>query len=192
LTFGSRRLNLWEAFACVRLWLAARHAQVSACEVVAGARGAAGSMRQRLILWRSSLRYDFAKHLGLGTAPWNSLRALRALRSNSHGESVTKRFAPAPRPSCFAATEIAAAAYRPPHREECWYSAGGAPTGLQPAASLISCHAGLDPASIVASQHRLRRSRVRVGCVAQSGEAPAMRGFALGAKRFVNMLIAAV
>jgi hypothetical protein len=31
--------------------------------------GAAGGNRQRLILWRSSLRYDFAKRLGLGTAP---------------------------------------------------------------------------------------------------------------------------
>jgi len=42
---------------------------------VAGARVAAGGTRQRLILWRSSLRYDFAKRLGLGTAPYNSLRA---------------------------------------------------------------------------------------------------------------------
>jgi hypothetical protein len=37
---------------------------------------------------------------------------------------------PAPRPSRFAATEIASAGYRPPRREECWYSNGGVPTVL--------------------------------------------------------------
>jgi len=34
--------------------------------------------------------------------------------------------------------------------------------------------------------------RVRVGHDAQSDEAPAMSGFALGAKRFVNILISPV
>jgi hypothetical protein len=34
--------------------------------------------------------------------------------------------------------------------------------------------------------------RVRVGHAAQSGDAPAMSDFALGAKRFVNILIAPV
>jgi hypothetical protein len=33
---------------------------------------------------------------------------------------------------------------------------------------------------------------VRVGCDAQSDEAPAMGGLAVGAKRFVNILIAPV
>jgi len=37
-----------------------------------------------------------------------------------------------------------------------------------------------------------RQIRVRVCCVAQSDEAPAMSGFAVGAKRFVNILIAPV
>jgi hypothetical protein len=50
---------------------------------------------------------------------------------------------------------------------EWWYSSGGVPT--------LS-----------------RQIRVRVGCDAQSGEAPAMSGFAVGAKRFVNILIAPV
>ena len=83
---------------------------------------------------------------------------LRALRSNRYGESVTKRFAPAPRPSRFAATEIAAAGYRPPRRES-----GGIPP--------VACHS-------------VRQIRVRVGHDAQSDDAPAMSGFALGAKRF--------
>jgi hypothetical protein len=34
--------------------------------------------------------------------------------------------------------------------------------------------------------------RVRVGHAAQSGDAPVMSGFALGAKRFVNILISPV
>jgi hypothetical protein len=38
----------------------------------------------------------------------------------------------------------------------------------------------------------LRQIRVRVGCVAQSDGTPAMSGFALGAKRFVDILISPV
>ena len=86
---------------------------------------------------------------------------LRPLRSNRYGESVTKRFAPVPRPSRFAATEIAAAGYRPPRRES-----GGIPP--------------------VACRQCWRQIRVRVGHDAQSDDAPAMSGFALGAKRFIH------
>ena len=40
------------------------------------------------LLWRSTLRCDFAAMLGLGSASRNSLRALRPLRSNRRDESV--------------------------------------------------------------------------------------------------------
>ena len=74
---------------------------------------------------------------------------------------------PLSRPSRFAATEIAAAGYRLPRRER---------SGIPP----------------VACQQCWMQIRVRVGCDAQSDEAPAMSGFAVGAKRFVNILIAPV
>jgi hypothetical protein len=44
----------------------------------------------------------------------------------------------------------------------------------------------------VARQQCWLQIRVRVGHDAQSGDAPAMSGFALGAKRFVNILISPV
>ena len=98
---------------------------------------------------------------GVGGVHTISLRALRALRSNRYGESVTKRCAPAPRPSRFAATEIAATGYRPPRRE----------SGGIPPVACLQCW---------------QQIRVRVGHAAQSDDAPAMSGFALGAKRFVK------
>jgi len=52
----------------------------------------------------SPLRYDFAEKIGSGPAPRNSLRALRPLRSNMHGEHETKRCAPGPEPIFSAAT----------------------------------------------------------------------------------------
>jgi len=133
---------------------------------VAGARVAAGGTRQRLILWRSSLRYDFAKRLGLGTAPYNSLRAfgssLKQVRRVSYEALRARPQAKPLRRHRNRRRRVPPAAPR-----EWWYSTGGVPT--------LS-----------------RQIRVRVGHAAQSDDAPAMSGFALGAKRFVNILISPV
>ena len=81
-------------------------------------RVASGGSRPGLILWRSTLRFDFAVICALGSAVCNSLRALRPLRSNRHTEhdNVSRCARPDPRAQITAAPDCAPAGHRLPRR----------------------------------------------------------------------------